>query len=59
MLFVSRGWLGRFFGGFGGIMKEYIAEFEIAGNAAMWTRPDTGVAPVSYPAPTFSAIRVI
>ena len=40
-------------------MKEYIAEFEIAGNAAMWTRPDTGVTPVSYPAPTFSTIRGI
>jgi hypothetical protein len=24
---------------------------EIAGNTAMWTRPDTGDSPVSYPAP--------
>jgi len=32
---------------------------EIAGNTAMWTRPDTGDAPVSYPAPTFSAVKAI
>ena len=32
---------------------------EIAGPTAMWTRPDTGDCPVSYPAPTFSAVRNI
>ena len=32
---------------------------EIAGPTAMWTRPDTGDCPVSYPAPTYSAIRNI
>ncbi|MCD4779995.1 MAG: CRISPR-associated protein Cas5 [Candidatus Omnitrophica bacterium] len=32
---------------------------EISGNTAMWTRPDTGDCPVSYPAPTFSAAKGI
>lgn len=32
---------------------------EIAGPTAMWTRPDTGDCPVSYPAPTFSAVKGI
>ena len=32
---------------------------EIAGATAMWTRPDTGDCPVSYPAPTYSAVRNI
>ena len=32
---------------------------EIAGNTAMWTRPDTGDCPVSYPAPTYSAAKAI
>lgn len=31
--------------------------FEIAGPAAMFTRPETGAAPVSYPVPTYSAIK--
>lgn len=30
---------------------------EIAGNTAMWTRPDCGDSPCSYPAPTYSAVR--
>lgn len=34
-------------------------EMEIAGNTAMWTRPDTGDCPVSYPAPTYSSIEGI
>ena len=29
----------------------YIIQLEIAGDTAMWTRPDTGDNPVSYPAP--------
>jgi len=37
--------------------QVYCVSFEIAGPAAMFTRPDTGAAPVSYPAPTFSAAR--
>ncbi|GHS91136.1 type I-C CRISPR-associated protein Cas5 [Planctomycetales bacterium] len=34
-------------------------QMEIAGNTAMWTRPDTGDCPVSYPAPTYSAVKAI
>ena len=40
-------------------MKAYPISMEIAGNTAMWTRPDTGDCPVSYPAPTYSAVRNI
>jgi CRISPR-associated protein Cas5d len=32
---------------------------EISGPTAMWTRPDTGDAPVSYPAPTRGAAKGI
>jgi CRISPR-associated protein Cas5d len=32
---------------------------EIAGTTAMWTRPDTGDCPTSYPAPTYSAVKAI
>lgn len=39
------------------IMNIYPVEFEVQGYAAMFTRPDTGAAPVSYPAPTFSASK--
>lgn len=38
-------------------MKQYECAFEIAGPTAMFTRPDTGAAPVSYPAPTYSAAK--
>lgn len=38
-------------------MKTYRVSMEIAGNTAMWTRPDTGDSPCSYPAPTYSAVR--
>ena len=37
----------------------YIVQMEIAGDTAMWTRPDTGDCPVSYPAPTYSASKAI
>lgn len=37
----------------------YPVEMEIAGNTAMWTRPDTGDCPVTYPAPTCSAVKGI
>ena len=40
-------------------MSNYEVALEIAGNTAMWTRPDTGDCPVSYPAPTFSAVKGI
>jgi CRISPR-associated protein Cas5d len=34
-------------------------KMEISGNTAMWTRPDTGDCPVSYPVPTYSAVKGI
>lgn len=40
-------------------MSEYEIALEIAGPAAMFTRPDTGSAPVSYPVPTASAAKGI
>jgi CRISPR-associated protein Cas5d len=30
---------------------------EVAGPAAMFTRPDTGATPISYPVPTYSAVK--
>lgn len=41
------------------VQLSYPIEMEIAGNTAMWTRPDTGDCPVSYPAPTYSAVKAI
>lgn len=40
-------------------MNKYPVMLEISGNTAMWTRPDTGDCPVSYPAPTYSAVKGI
>jgi len=40
-------------------MKEYVISMEISGSTAMWTRPDTGDCPVSYPVPTYSACKGI
>lgn len=40
-------------------MKAYELSIEISGPTAMWTRPDSGAAPVSYVAPTFSAVKGI
>ncbi len=37
--------------------EPYRVSFEIAGPAAIFTRPDSGAAPVSYPAPTYSAAK--
>lgn len=39
--------------------KEYSVQLEISGTTAMWTRPDTGDCPVSYPLPTYSAAKGI
>lgn len=39
--------------------RSYSIAMEIAGSTAMWTRPDTGDCPVSYPAPTYSAVKAI
>jgi len=41
------------------VEKTYPVFFEIAGPAAMFTRPDTGSSPVSYPAPTKSALKSV
>lgn len=38
---------------------SYPIRLEISGPTAMWTRPDTGDAPVSYPAPTLAAAKGI
>jgi CRISPR-associated protein Cas5d len=38
-------------------MKIYPVSFEIAGPAAIFTRPDSGASFVSYPAPTYSALK--
>lgn len=38
---------------------RYPIAMEIAGATALWTRPDSGDAPVSYVAPTPSAVRGI
>ncbi len=40
-------------------MKPYPLQLEISGPTALWTRPDTGSSPVSYIAPTFSAVKGI
>lgn len=37
--------------------KAYPVSMEIAGDTALWTRPDCGDSPCSYPAPTYSAVR--
>jgi CRISPR-associated protein Cas5d len=41
------------------MVKEYTVQLEISGPTAMWTRPDTGDCPVSYPLPTYSAVKGI
>ena len=37
--------------------KVYSVSMEIAGNTALWTRPDSGDSPSTYEAPTYSAVR--
>lgn len=39
------------------IHRLYPIQMEIAGSTAMWTRPDSGDSPVSYPVPTYSACK--
>jgi CRISPR-associated protein Cas5d len=38
-------------------MKSYPIKMEVAGPTAMWTRPDTGATPISYPVPPWSAAK--
>ena len=40
-------------------MRQYHVQFEIAGPLAMFTRPDTGGTPTSYPVPTWSAAKAL
>jgi len=40
-------------------MNQYEIKLEISGPTAMWTRPDTGATPVSYPVPPWSAAKGI
>lgn len=40
-------------------MKPYVVQLEISGPIALWARPDTLPNPVSYVAPTFSAVKGI
>lgn len=37
--------------------RQYEVAYEIAGPAAMFTRPDTSGTPTSYPVPTWSAAK--
>lgn len=41
------------------MMSKYNITMEIAGPFAMWSRPDTGATPTSYPIPTWSAAKGI
>lgn len=38
-------------------MKSYSIQMEVSGPTAMWTRPDTGATPISYPVPPWSAAK--
>ena len=38
-------------------MARYPISLEVSGPSAMWTRPDSGDAPTSYPVPTRSAVK--
>jgi CRISPR-associated protein Cas5d len=40
-----------------GVNARYAVAFEVAGPLAMFTRPDTGGTPTSYPIPTWSATK--
>ena len=39
--------------------QRYPESLEVAGPLAIFTRPDTGGTPTSYPAPTWSAVKGI
>ncbi len=38
---------------------DYPIQMEIAGATALFSRPDSGDSPVSYPAPTYSAVKAM
>jgi len=48
-----------YFGGGSLLETTYPIAMEIAGSTALWTRPDSGDCPTSYPAPTYSAVKGI
>jgi len=37
--------------------ERYLVSLEVAGPVAMFSRPDTGATPISYPVPTWSAAK--
>ena len=39
--------------------KKYEVSLEVAGSYAMFSRPDTGAAPVSFPCPTWSSSKAL
>jgi len=41
------------------VPKPYEVSLEVAGPLALWSRPDTGATPSSYPVPTWSAAKGI
>jgi CRISPR-associated protein Cas5d len=41
----------------GKVTSEFEIAFEVAGPTAMFSRPDTGSTPISYPAPPYSAAK--
>ncbi|MGX8698343.1 MAG: CRISPR-associated protein Cas5 [bacterium] len=41
------------------VQYDYPIEMEIAGSTALFSRPDCGDSPVSYPAPTYSAVKAM
>ncbi len=38
---------------------DYPVQMEIAGPTALFSRPDAGDSPISYPAPTYSAVKAM
>ena len=39
------------------VTYSYPIQMEIAGQTAIWVRPDSGDSPISYAAPTYSAVK--
>ena len=40
------------------VTYSYPIQMEIAGQTAIWVRPDSGDSPISYAAPTYSAVKL-
>lgn len=41
------------------VTYSYPIQMEIAGATAIWVRPDSGDSPISYAAPTYSAVKAL